>query len=161
MSAATGVKELFEILAPHLDERMRRIFVAAQARVLGHGGKAVVCAETGVSARVMARGSKELQEPMPVKKTKVRREGGGRKRVSEKDPQILSDLESLVDPATRGDPESPLKWTSKSTRKLSEELNRKGHQASHELVSGLLKELGYSLQANQKSREMKIGRAHV
>src|SRR6202011_3883398 len=102
-------------------------------------------------------GIKELKTPVKVGPGRVRRPGGGRKRVVERDPSVVSDLEGLVEPVTRGDPESPLRWTCKSVRRLSDELNRMGHATSHRMVSELLHEMGYSLQANRKTIE---GSAH-
>ena len=108
---------------------------------------------TGVSRRAINVGLKELADPSTSAGKRIRKEGGGRKRAVEKDLTLRSDLESLVEPVTRGDPESPLRWTCKSVRVLAAELGRMGHRVSHELVSNLLDEMGYSLQANRKSRE--------
>ena len=103
--------------------------------------------------RVISQGIKELQEGTRVGEGRVRRKGGGRKSNVSKDPGLSEDLERLVEPVTRGDPESPLRWTSKSVRKLAKELQHLGHQVSHELVSELLHGLGYSLQGNRKTRD--------
>ena len=143
----------FEKLAPFLDERMRRLVAASESLAIGFGGTSQVSRQTGVSRRAMIRGIKELDEAPSVQGGRVRRPGGGRKRTVDKDASLKTDLERLVDPVTRGDPESPLRWTCKSVRKLAEELNRLGHQTSHRMVAELLPELGYSLQANRKTLE--------
>jgi transposase len=149
----------FKALKPVLDERMRRIVAAAESLALGYGGPSIISRATGVSRRAIAAGVAELGRPLgkrtPERLTEggVRRSGGGRKRTTEIDPTLKQDLERLVDPVTRGDPESPLRWTCKSVRKLAEQLNGKGHQASRRMVAELLHELGYSLQANRKSLE--------
>jgi hypothetical protein len=147
------IKKRFGFVAPILDERLRRIFAAAEAMAIGYGGATLVSRETGVSRAAIALGCKELKEPNYPDSQRIRKQGGGRKRAVDKDPSLKQDLESLLEPVTRGDPESPLLWTCKSVRKLSHELNRMGHQASHNLVAELLKEMGYSLQANQKTLE--------
>ncbi|GAC1359379.1 MAG: ISAzo13 family transposase [Ktedonobacteraceae bacterium] len=113
----------------------------------------MVSRATGLSRPVISQGIKELQEGAKAGEGRIRRVGGGRKSTVSKDPDLREDLERLVEPVTRGDPESPLRWTSKSLRKLAKELQRLGHQVSHELVSELLHGLGYSLQANRKTRE--------
>jgi hypothetical protein len=153
-----AIKRRFELLAPQLDERMRRLLVASEAVAIGRGGASVVARATGVSRRVIGEGIKELNEAPAgasgqAGAVRIRRPGGGRKRTSETDPTLRGDLERLVEPVTRGDPESPLRWTSKSVRKLAEELGRLGHQVSHRLVAELLHELDYSLQANRKVLE--------
>ena len=143
----------FEKLAPFLDERMRRLVAASESLAIGFGGTSQVSRQTGVSRRAIIRGIKELDEAPSVQGGRVRRPGGGRKRTVDKDASLKTDLERLMDPVTRGDPESPLRWTCKSVRKLAEELNRLGHQTSHRMVAELLHELGYSLQANRKTLE--------
>ena len=153
MAASTQIRGRFEKLAPFLDERMRRLVAASESVVIGFGGTSVVSRETGVSRRAIIQGIKELeQEPNEVP-TRVRRAGGGRKKTVDQDTTLQRDLERLVEPVTRGDPESPLRWTCKSVRKLSDELNRTGHQTSHRMVAELLHGLGYSLQANRKTLE--------
>jgi len=144
----------FNALRPHLDERMRRLVAAAEAQALGYGGDSLVARVTGVSRRAIYEGRKELSgQASPRETGRVRRPGGGRKRARDKDPEIMSVLESLVEPATRGDPESPLRWTCKSVRRLSAEMKHLGHAVSHDMVARLLHELGYSLQANRKTLE--------
>ena len=125
----------FEKLAPFLDERMRRLVAASESLAIGFGGTSQVSRQTGVSRRAIIRGIKELDEAPSVQGGRVRRPGGGRKRTVDKDASLKTDLERLVDPVTRGDPESPLRWTCKSVRKLAEELNRLGHQTSHRMVA--------------------------
>ena len=150
------ITQRFNFLAPFLNERMRRLYAAAEANAIGFGGAMAVSRATGVSRRAIAQGQKELKPP-PVpgasKGQRIRRQGGGRKHAIEKDPQLIRDLESLVEPTARGDPESPLRWTCKSTRNLCEEMNRQGHQASHDLIARLLHDLDYSLQGNRKTLE--------
>ncbi len=126
---------------------------AAEALALGWGGATVVSEATGVSRRAIREGVKELSQPRQATGQRVRREGGGRKKTVAKDSTLLADLERLVEPVTRGDPESPLRWTCKSMRKLAVELNGMGHRTSQHLVAELLHELGYSLQANRKTLE--------
>lgn len=147
------IKQRFANLEPFLNERLRRLYAANEAQALGYGGISAVARATGVSRQAIAKGLKELAAPDAATAMRIRRPGGGRKRTVSKDATLLPDLEQLVEPLSRGDPESPLRWTCKSVRKLAGELNRQGHQVSHELVANLLKELGYSLQANRKTRE--------
>lgn len=151
------IKQRFALLEPFLNERQRRLTAAAEAKVLGYGGISAVARATGVSRRTINDGLKELAEPSGLAERRMRRPGGGRKRTAATDVSLVHDLEQLVDPDSRGDPESPLRWTCKSVRKLAAELQRQGHAVSHRLVAELLRELGYSLQANRKTRE---GNAH-
>ena len=140
-------------LLPVMTERSRRIWAATEAQALGRGGIAAVSRATGIDRNTIAKGLRELDSPETLAPERIRRAGGGRKRSSAVDPSLMEDLERLIDPQTRGDPESPLRWTCKSVRKLADELKRKGHQVSHNLVAALLHEMGYSLQANRKVRE--------
>lgn len=153
MGDSGGVKERFISLGDLLDERSRRLVVAAESKFLGRGGVSVVSRATGVSRQVIRKGVQELETRKALPPGRVRRAGGGRKRVVERDPALLAELEKLLDPVTRGDPESPLRWTSKSVRKLAAELGRTGHPISYPVVAELLHELGYSLQANRKTKE--------
>lgn len=132
---------------------MRRIVAASESVAIGFGGTSMVSRATGVSRRAIIAGIKELDEERVGRAARVRRVGGGRKKTVETDVTLKTDLERLIDPVTRGDPESPLRWTCKSVRKLADELNRAGHQTSHRMVAELLHELGYSLQANRKTLE--------
>jgi transposase len=153
VAEADGIRTRFEKLAPFLDERMRRLVAASESLTIGFGGTSEVSRQTGVSRRAIIQGIKELDEVSSAPTGRVRRAGGGRKKTTDTDLSLKPDLERLVDPVTRGDPESPLRWTCKSVRKLSEELNRLGHRTSHRMVAELLHELGYSLQANRKTLE--------
>ena len=139
-------------LFPHLTERQRRLAAAAEARVFGYGGVSVVARATGMSRATIHRGLAELDgEALPLERS--RRPGGGRKKLEDQDPSVLKDLQALVDPTTRGDPMSPLRWTCKSTRQLAAALQKNGHSVSHTVVAEILKSLGYSLQANSKAIE--------
>jgi transposase len=150
----SGAARRFKLLEKQLDERMRRCVAAAEADTLGPRGISIISRATGVSRQAIRRGLRELHEAArPGVAGRIRQPGGGRKRTREKDPTLLRDLERLVEPTTRGDPESPLRWTCKSVRQLATELQRQGHRVSHQLVSELLQELGYSLQANRKTIE--------
>jgi transposase len=153
MKEEEGVKQRFELVAGELNERARRLLAASEAVVIGRGGISAVSRATGLSRKAIRQGIKELQEGQRPKEGCIRRKGGGRKTTVSKDPSLQEDLEGLVEPVTRGDPESPLRWTSKSVRTLAQELSELGHQVSHQLVSELLHALGYSLQANRKTHE--------
>ena len=154
MGNAVAVGRRFRLLQGVLDERLRRLVAAAEAKTIGVGGKALVARATGVSRRAIRVGLRELAERRRVAgPARVRRPGGGRKKTVAKDPTLLRDLERLVEPVTRGDPELPLRWTCKSVRRLAAELCQTGHTVSHRLVGELLAALGYSLQANPKTRE--------
>jgi transposase len=153
MSEEEAIKRRFELVNGELNERARRLVAASEAIAIGWGGISAVSRATGLSRKAISQGIKELQEGGGQNTGRIRCQGGGRKKTVNKDPRLREDLERLVDPVTRGDPEAPLRWTCKSVRKLAEELVRQGHQVSHQLVSELLHELGYSLQANRKTRE--------
>ena len=153
------IKLRYEALRAVLDERGRRRFAAAEALGAGWGGIAAVCAATGIARSTIGYGLRELRGQAPDSALGgIRRKGAGRKLMTETDPTLLRDLEGLVDPATRGDPVSPLKWTSKSLRHLAGALCAMGHCVGHDVVGALLKTLGYSLQANRKTLE---GSHHV
>ena len=149
------LKERFEALSPLLDERMKRLFAATEANLIGFGGVSQVAQELGISRRTIQEGQKELKEGAQAseQKNRIRRKGAGRKYQVEQDPLLKKDLENLVESTTRGDPESPLLWTCKSLRNLAGALNASGHKVSHTLVGRLLREMGYSLQVNQKTKE--------
>jgi hypothetical protein len=149
------VSKRFESLAVFLDERTRRLLAAAEARALGYGGVSRVARLTGVSRRALHVGLHELQAPPAcvAKPPRTRQAGGGRKRTVRVDLTLKRDLEALVEPVTRGDPMSPLRWTCKSVRRLAQELVAQGHKTSHRMVAELLQELGYSLQSNVKVKE--------
>lgn len=152
-----SIRIRFNKLAWTLDERMRRLFAAAEASALGRGGITKVAQATGVSRRAIHVGLQELSDlKEPVEnppKRRIRKEGAGRKSVIQTDVGLMSALEKLVEPMTRGDPESPLRWTCKSLRTLAGELAANGHPVSYPVVGDLLRELGYSLQANRKVLE--------
>jgi hypothetical protein len=144
----------FEVIFPHLDERQRRLLMGAEARVLGHGGIRAVARAAGVREATVSAGVAELEagaEPLG----RVRRPGGGRKRAAVADPGLRPALLALVEPDSRGDPMSPLRWTTKSTRRLAAELARQGHGVSADTVGDLLREEGFSLQANSRTIEGK------
>ena len=149
------MRQRFAVLAPVLDERRRRLVAAAEALALGWGGVTGVARATGVSRSAIQAGLAELRAPAAERPplARVRRPGGGRKRTVDTDPTLRQDLERLVEPTTRGDPESPLRWTSKSVRTLAAALQADGHAISHQLVADLLHDLHYSLQANRKTLE--------
>ena len=144
-------KKLTTIL-PYLNEKQRRLVLAAEARALGRGGVTHVAQASGVSRPTIQRGLHELDGPW-TDPARVRQPGGGRKRARDQDPGLVPALEELIDPDTRGDPMSPLRWTCKSTRQLAETLSEQGHPVSHEVVANLLHELDYSLQAPVKRLE--------
>ncbi len=152
------LRRKFGLLLPLMNERMRRNWAAAEAIEIGWGGVSAVVSATGLSHNTIDLGIRELQggvspDPRKVPRGRVRRAGGGRKSVTQHDASLLADLESLVDPATRGDPQSPLRWTCKSTRELAEELKGQGHGVGYRTVAVLLRRLNYSLQSNRKTRE--------
>jgi len=149
------IREKYMKLVPVMTERSKRTWAATEALAIGRGGISVVSRATGIDRNTIAKGIRELDTPETLATDRIRRQGGGRKRSSVIDTTLTRDLEHLIDPVTRGDPESPLRWTCKSVRKLSAELGRKGHQVSHTVVAALLHEMGYSLQANRKVREGK------
>jgi hypothetical protein len=156
MAVAMEVEEAltakFPVLLPHLDERQRRLYLGSEARALGHGGIEAVARAAGVSRQMVAAGAAELEgggEPLG----RARRPGGGRKKLAEADPGLGPALLALVGPASRGDPESPLRWTTLSLRNLAGELTRKGHRSGPDTVAKLLKDEGFSLQGNAKTAE--------
>jgi transposase len=152
--AEIGLARKFEVLGRVLDERTRRLVAAAEAEALGFGGVTAVAQASGLSRGTVIRGMAELKvAPKPARGQRIRRIGAGRKRTIDQDATLKRDLESLVEPVTRGDPESPLRWTCKSVRQLAAELKRMKHQTSHRMVAELLHEMDYSLQANRKTLE--------
>jgi hypothetical protein len=143
----------FDALKTFLDERSRRLVAAAESRAIGKGGISIVAKATGISRPVIRQGIADLKDPTALPTGRIRREGGGRKRAVDKDLALKSDLESLLESTTRGDPQAALRWTCKSVRQLTAELRRMNHTVSHQVVADLLHELGYSLQANRKTKE--------
>ena len=156
-AAINGIRLRFEHVSPLMDERMRRQWAAAEARSYGWGGIHAVVRATGLAPGTIRKGLAELdvrsENPAEPITARLRCEGGGRKRRTDADPELMEALEMLVDPATRGDPESPLRWTCKSTRTLARELTAQGHRVSCVTVGRLLKQSGYSLQGNRKTKE--------
>jgi hypothetical protein len=150
----SALREKVVRLWPHLDERARRLFAASEARELGRGGISAVSRVCGLSRVTITKGLRELDEP-PLPAGRVRRRGAGRPRLEVSDPELVDCLDALVEPLSRGDPESPLRWTSKGTRVLAGELTAAGHPVSHETVAQLLRALDYSLQGTRKAEEGK------
>jgi hypothetical protein len=150
-----AIRLRYEALSAVLDERGRRRFASAEALAAGRGGVSAVSKITGIARSTIDRGLVELrgEEDSFSSPRRVRRAGGGRKRAAEKDPTLLSDLKRLVEPTTRGDPMTPLLWTAKSLRNLAAGLTELGHCVCHNVVAGLLREQGYSLQSNRKTLE--------
>lgn len=164
MQIETAIRQIelkYRSLAPVLDERARRHWAATEAQAYGWGGVSAVSKATGMSPNTIRRGLLELavraDDPDAEVDSRLRRQGGGRKRLTEIDPELSAVLDCLVDPLTRGDPESPLRWTCKSTARLAAELTRQGHAISARAVAQLLKDADYSLQGNRKTKE---GSAH-
>ena len=149
------IKRRYEMVAPFLDEKQRRLLAGAEAIAYGSGGLRRIASLLGLAKDTVGRGMQELRHPETVEPERIRSKGGGRKQTTEADPELLGDLDRLISPTTRGHPESALRWTCKSTRKLAEELNamKAGRSVSHALVGDLLHNLGYSLQDQRKMRE--------
>jgi len=148
------IREMYRSLEPEMDER--RQWAAAEARGLGRGGVSAVARATGLSRVTITAGMAELDMSAAERgreAARVRRPGGGRRPLAETDPGLVAALDALVEPTTRGDPMSPLRWTSTSTRHLAAELTRRGHPVGRGTVATLLKHAGYSLQAERKTRE--------
>lgn len=146
-----NLKKKYDALKVHLDERSLRLCAASDARLLGHGGVSIVARAVNISRTTIYAGIKDIDQSLMI--DGIRRAGAGRKSLKESNPKLLDDLDKLVDPVTRGDPESPLRWTSKSTTKLTKELQEMGHSISQRSVWKLLDDLGYSMQSNRKSNE--------
>jgi transposase len=148
------IRKRYTLAAGTLDERGRRTLAASEALALGWGGVTLVARATGLSRATIGLGIKELRGTVVgAAPGRVRRAGGGRKKTVDKDPNVLADLERLVEPTARGDPQSPLRWTCKGVRKLAAALGQRGHRVSHQWVADALEGLGYRLQANRKTRE--------
>lgn len=156
-----AIRAKYEAIRPELDERSRRLWAAAEATALGHGGVAAVSKATGIAESTIRIGRREMnsrpvgQKAEPTRR--IRKPGGGRKPLIESDKELLGKLDALVEPASRGDPMSPLRWTCKSTRRLARELTAQGNPVSHAKVGQLLEKMGYSLQSNRKRME---GKSH-
>ena len=153
MKRLTQLQQKFASLWPLLDERTRRLMAASEARALGHGGVSQASRACGLSRKAIAKGVREIEEGTAAPPGRVRRLGGGRKKILALDPLLPVALDRLIEPETRGDPESPLRWICKSTRTLSAQLTRRKHPVSHMKVAQLLREQGYSLQGNRKTEE--------
>ena len=153
------IRMKWEGLAPTMDERQQRLWLGAEAEALGYGGVTIVTEATGISHKRIVAGKRDLarlRKHPPAespREQRIRRPGAGRPRSEERDPELVAALDALIDPTTRGDPMSPLRWTCKSTTRLSEELTAAGHPVGRQKVWELLRGLGYSLQSNQKTRE--------
>jgi len=155
MTTEAAIRVKFRALASRLDEHTRRVWAATEASAIGYGGISMVARATGISRRAIAVGLREIKEGAVLPEGRMRRPGGGRKPAVHHRPDLPETLEGLVEPLTRGDPMSPLRWTCKSTRRLSQELSKLGISASSRLVGDLLHGMGYSLQANRKTIEGK------
>jgi transposase len=159
MDAAAVIEEKYRALANRLDEATLRLWAAVEARTLGRGGVSAVAKACGLSRTTIYAGLRELDAPTPRGEVaagspgRIRAKGGGRKKLTDKDRTLLSDLDALVEPTARGDPQSPLRWTCKSTPRLAKELAERGHAVSQRSVCDLLAQLDYSLQATRKTRE--------
>ena len=147
------IRSKFELIKTRFDEKNRRHWAAVEAKAIGRGGITLVSKATGLSRTTITAGIREISGFSENCK-RVRRPGGGRRRIADREPELMSCLENLVAPVTRGDPESPLRWTCKSTRNLADELKKHGFDIGYRKVAQLLRELNYSLQANRKSREL-------
>ena len=154
--AVTRIRRKYRVVAPELDERRRRQWAAAEAREIGYGGVTVVARATGLARSTIHAGVRDLRASRRQRAEtaeRIRRAGAGRRPLTTTDPALLTALVALLEPTTRGDPESPLRWTCKSTAQLADELTRQRHPVSPRTVATLLKGAGYSLQANRKTRE--------
>lgn len=153
METEAALQNIYENFSPHLNERQKRLLVAIEAESYGRGGVTLVSQLTGVSRSTINIGREELKEGVVFTTDRVRQTGAGRKRIQEYDLRLEEDLDSLVEPTSRGDPESPLRWTCLSTRNLAKTLRDMGHQVSHTTVAKILEKLGYSLQGAKKTIE--------
>lgn len=147
------IRQKYTLLRPELDERARRCWAATEAMAIGYGGVSAVALATGLSRNTISAGVRVLSTSNRPDATRIRQPGGGRKPLTAADPDLVAALDALVDPVTRGDPESPLRWTCKSTYHLADELTRQGHPVSPSTVARLLREADYSLQSTRKTRE--------
>jgi transposase len=155
MDVVEKFRKKFKLVSPHLNEKTRRIWTATEAKIYGYGGITILSEATGLSRDTISFGLKELKSKNKIDIDRIRKSGAGRKKLVDIDKTILNDLEALLEPATRGDPESVLRWTCKSTKQLANELNKKGYRISDRKICDLLSDLGYSLQANRKTNEGK------
>ena len=153
-----AARRRYRQMASVLNEQSRRRFVALEAQALGHGGVSVMAQISGLARSTIYRGFSDIADKVSAPRGRIRQPGGGRKSKVVEDPTLASDLERLVEPVTRGDPMQPLLWTSSSLRNLAKELAKKGHAVGPDVIGGLLRGMGYSLQANSKTRE---GSKHI
>lgn len=153
MQSDNVIKSRIEMVLPALNERQRRIYLAAEAKCYGWGGKSKISQLSSVARKTITKGTIELTDETLTTDSRVRREGGGRKKLIEHQPKLLQAIEDIVSPHTMGDPMNPLKWTSKSLRKIAGALHDQGYNVSHEIVRKCLIELNYSLQSNKKTKE--------
>jgi DNA-binding phage protein len=150
MEIEIQLQEKYQSLKEHLDERARRIWAATEARVIGRGGVTSVSRPTGLARTVIYAGLRELDNPEITPLDRIRKTGGGRKQTGYHNPHFYKKLEGLVEPMIRGDPQSALKWTCKSVRRLSEELKKEGISVGYQTLAKGLHDLGYTLQSNKK-----------
>jgi hypothetical protein len=150
---ARAARKRYREMAPVLNEQSRRRFVALEAQALGRGGVSFMARITGLARSTIYHGLSDIRDNVAAAPGRIRKNGGGRKKKALEDPTLLADLKRLVEPATRGDPMQPLLWTSRSLRKLVKQLAKKGHKVCPTVVGNLLRDMGYSLQANSKTRE--------
>jgi len=149
----TAIAARYQAVSSLVDERARRLMAGSEALAIGRGGVAAVSRATGLARTTVARGVADVREGARLEGGRVRRPGAGRPSIEQRDPTLRADLDALIEPTVRGDPESPLRWTTRSVRSLAAELRRKGHAVSHQTVSELLHDMEYSLQANRKTLE--------
>ena len=149
------IQQRYKFMRNLLSEKDRRIWAASESITIGRGGDTIVCEATGISRVTISKGKRGINSKGLSNSVRVREAGGGRKRLVDKDPNVIKDLDTMIDPLTRGDPESPLRWTCKSTYKLAEALQLKGYEVSQKTVYSLLQEMGYSMQSNRKKMEGK------
>src|SRR6266852_9255951 len=153
MDSVAELTAKFHSVWPLLDERTRRVMAASEARALGYGGVSLVRRACGLSRKAIRKGIREINAGNALPSDRIRRPGAGRKPITVSDPQLVDALETLIEPDTRGDPESPLRWTCKSTRMIAVALRRQHHAISHSKVAQVLHDLDYSLQSNRKTEE--------
>jgi len=149
------IQQRYKFMRNLLSEKDRRIWAASESITIGRGGDTIVCEATGISRVTISKGKRGINSKGLSNSVRVREAGGGRKRLVDKDPNVIKDLDTMIDPLTRGDPESPLRWTCKSTYKLAEALQLKGYEVSQKTVYSLLQKMGYSMQSNRKKMEGK------
>jgi len=147
---SSRIRRRYQMVSAHLSEKGKRAWAASESIIIGRGGDTVVSNATGISRVTISKGKKEIKQGTRSESERVRKKGGGRKSLKESHPEIIEELDIMIDPFTRGDPESPLRWTCKSTYNLANELEEKGYKISQRTVYSLLQEMGYSMQANQK-----------